>query len=110
MPDPSNLTDGHIYVDYRHADNATENMISQTGAIARTLTSLEMELGALRRSWIGEDKDAYNTVQEAWNNAVEGMQRLLRENAGLLTEIAHGYRRTEQGLAQNWAQLPGGRA
>ena len=52
-----NFSDGYIYVDYSHMNNAADDMVQQTKAIATTLSNLEMELGELRNTWIGDDRD-----------------------------------------------------
>lgn len=102
-------TDGIIYVDYNHMNNAADDMISQTGAIGKTLESLELELNELKKSWIGDDADVYRDKQDAWDGAFRNMGTILSDHSGLLTEISEHYRYTGRGLAQRWADVPIGR-
>ncbi|TXC99885.1 WXG100 family type VII secretion target [Streptomyces sp. ISID311] len=106
---PDNFTDGNIYVDYQHSDNAAEDMILQTQAIAKTLESLEMELGELRKTWYGNDAEVYNQKQAAWDQAVKNMENLLNSHAGLLTDIVGNYKYSEGRLAEMWSEVKIGR-
>ncbi|WP_406841739.1 WXG100 family type VII secretion target (plasmid) [Streptomyces sp. AHU1] len=102
---PDNLTDGSIYVDYNHVDNAAEDMVMQTKAIANTISHLEMELNALVKSWYGEDASAYHDRQRAWDQAVRNMETMLNSHANLLNEISGSYKFSENGLADMWSQI-----
>ncbi|MEU6227591.1 WXG100 family type VII secretion target [Streptomyces sp. NPDC047042] len=99
MPD---FTDGLIYVDYSHMNNAADDMVQQTKAIDSILTNLDAELQQLKETWEGEDKDMYGKKQEAWNGAVGEMERILGENAALLTEVSDSYQYSEKSLTQLW--------
>ncbi|MDH6624498.1 WXG100 family type VII secretion target [Streptomyces sp. LBL] len=99
MPD---FTDGKIYVDYSHMNNAADDMVQQTKAIDSILANLDKELQALKESWEGEDKDIYGDKQTAWNNAVEEMKRILAENSALLTDVSDSYQYSEKSLTQLW--------
>jgi WXG100 family type VII secretion target len=103
----SDYTDG--YVDYSQMSNAADDMISQTKAIATTLSSLEQELNALRASWIGDDKDVYDGKQRAWDNAVKGMEELLTKHSALLTTVSENYQYSERSLTQMWDSVKIGR-
>ncbi|MFE0489229.1 WXG100 family type VII secretion target [Streptomyces griseoaurantiacus] len=105
----SDYTDGYIYVDYSQMSNAADDMISQTKAIATTLSSLEQELNALRASWIGDDKDVYDGKQRAWDNAVKGMEELLTKHSALLTTVSENYQYSERSLTQMWDSVKIGR-
>jgi WXG100 family type VII secretion target len=104
-----NLTDGFIYVDYSHVNNAADDMVQQTRHIATTLSQLEMELGALRQSWEGEDREIYDGKQKAWDHAVKAMENLLTNHHTLLTEISEKYRYSEGSLSQMWSSVKIGR-
>ncbi|SFY43053.1 WXG100 family type VII secretion target (plasmid) [Streptomyces atratus] len=104
-----NLTDGHIFVDYSHMQNAADDMVHQTKAIAATLASLEAELGELKKTWYGADADSYRDKQAAWNQAVGNMERLLTSHAGLLTDISSNYKYSENSLSQMWSEVTIGR-
>lgn len=105
----SDFTDGYIYVDYSHMSNAADDMITQTKAIATTLENLEMELNELKNTWIGDDKDAYTQKQQAWDNAVKGMEDLLTKHSALLTSVSENYQYSEQSLTQMWDSVKIGR-
>ncbi|KAK1182923.1 WXG100 family type VII secretion target [Streptomyces sp. NBS 14/10] len=105
----SDFTDGYIYVDYSQMGNAADDMISQTKAIATTLSNLEMELSELRNSWIGDDKDVYSQKQQAWDNAVKAMEELLTKHSTLLTSVSENYQYSEQSLTQMWDSVKIGR-
>ncbi|KOV57551.1 hypothetical protein ADL01_40195 [Streptomyces sp. NRRL WC-3618] len=102
MPD---FTDGLIYVDYSHMNNAADDMVQQTKAIDSILTNLDAELQQLKETWEGEDKDVYGKKQEAWNNAVSEMERILGENSALLNEVSDSYQYSEKSLTQLWESV-----
>ncbi|GGZ90982.1 WXG100 family type VII secretion target [Streptomyces bluensis] len=105
----SDFTDGYIYVDYSHMSNAADDMITQTKAIATTLSNLEMELNELKNTWIGDDKDVYTQKQQAWDNAVKAMEELLTKHSALLTSVSENYQYSEQSLTQMWDSVKIGR-
>ncbi|MGO4749792.1 WXG100 family type VII secretion target [Streptomyces sp. 2MCAF27] len=105
----SDFTDGYIYVDYSQMGNAADDMITQTKAIATTLSNLEMELNELRNSWIGDDKDVYSQKQQAWDDAVKAMEELLTKHSTLLTSVSENYQYSEQSLTQMWDSVKIGR-
>ncbi|MCX4402987.1 WXG100 family type VII secretion target [Streptomyces sp. NPDC059837] len=106
---PDNLTDGQIYVDYRHMENAADDMVQQTRAIANTLSSLEAELSELKKTWYGSDAETYTQKQAAWDEAVRNMEQLLTSHAGLLTDISNNYKYSENSLSQMWSEVTIGR-
>ncbi|WP_449348379.1 WXG100 family type VII secretion target [Streptomyces shaanxiensis] len=105
----SEMTDGYIYVDYNHMNNAADDMVQQTKAIANTLASLEAELNELVKSWYGNDADMYRQKQAAWDAAVQNMERLLTSHASLLTDISGQYQYSENQLTQMWSEVGIGR-
>lgn len=105
----SDLNDGYIYVDYNHMNNAADDMVQQTKAIANTLASLEAELNELVKSWYGNDADMYRQKQAAWDAAVQNMERLLTSHASLLTDISGQYQYSENQLSQMWSEVGIGR-
>ncbi|MFD4577764.1 WXG100 family type VII secretion target [Streptomyces sp. NPDC058417] len=105
----SDLTDGYVSVDYNHMNNAADDMISQTKAIANTLASLEAELNELIKSWYGVDADVYRQKQVAWHQAVQNMESLLTSYDSLLTDISGKYKYSENQLAQMWSEVSIGR-
>ncbi|MFC4467660.1 WXG100 family type VII secretion target [Streptomyces xiangluensis] len=105
----SDFSDGYIYVDYSQMSNAADDMITQTRAIATTLSNLEMELNDLKNTWIGDDKDVYAQKQQAWDNAVKAMEELLTKHSTLLTSVSENYQYSEQSLTQMWDSVKIGR-
>ncbi|WP_331752477.1 WXG100 family type VII secretion target [Streptomyces chartreusis] len=105
----SDFSDGYIYVDYSQMSNAADDMITQTRAIATTLSNLEMELNELKNSWIGDDKDVYTLKQQTWDNAVKAMEDLLTKHSTLLTSVSENYQYSEQSLTQMWDSVKIGR-
>ncbi|MET8942581.1 WXG100 family type VII secretion target [Streptomyces sp. NPDC004542] len=104
-----NLADGNIYVAYSHVQNAADDMVSQTKAIATTLANLEAELGELKSTWYGADADVYRQKQAAWDQAVTNMEHLLTSHAALLTDISAQYKYSENSLSQMWSEVTIGR-
>ena len=102
MPD---FSDGLIYVDYSHMNNAADDMVQQTKAIDSILTNLEAELQELQKTWEGDDKEVYGKKQAAWNGAVEEMKRILAENSALLTDVSGTYKYSENSLTQLWQSV-----
>ncbi|MCI4042364.1 MULTISPECIES: WXG100 family type VII secretion target [unclassified Streptomyces] len=105
MTPPLDFTDGQIYVDYGHMENAADDMVQQTKAIDSILTNLEAELQELQRSWEGEDKAVYTEKQASWNNAVEEMKRILAEHSALLTDVSGSYKYSENSLKSLWESV-----
>jgi WXG100 family type VII secretion target len=99
------FTDGNIYVDYSHMSNAADDLVSQTKAIAQTISNMEMELGELKKSWVGDDADTYNKKQQAWDNAVKAMENMLTQHSQLLDEISGSYKYNENNLSQMWSEV-----
>ncbi|GLY86787.1 WXG100 family type VII secretion target [Actinoallomurus iriomotensis] len=99
------FTDGYIYVDYSHMSNAADDLVSQTKAIAQTISNMEMELSELKKSWIGDDKDVYTKKQAAWDNAIKAMENMLTQHSQLLDEISGSYKYNENNLSQMWSEV-----
>jgi WXG100 family type VII secretion target len=99
------FSDGYIYVDYNHAENAADDMVSQSQAIMSIISNLEMELAELRNTWIGDDREVYSGVQAKWDQAVENIKALLAGHSSLLTDISGNYRFTENNLSQRWGDI-----
>ncbi|WP_299531693.1 WXG100 family type VII secretion target [uncultured Streptomyces sp.] len=105
----SDFTDGYIYVDYSHMNNAADDMVNQTKAIASILTNLEAELQELKNTWQGDDKAMYERKQAAWDNAVDNMKSLLASHSRLLTDVSDNYQYSEKSLTQLWEGVRVGR-
>ncbi|MFB9831107.1 WXG100 family type VII secretion target [Actinoallomurus acaciae] len=99
------FTDGYIYVDYSHMNNAADDLVSQTKAIATTISNMEMELTELKKSWVGDDADTYNKKQQAWDNAIKAMEDMLTQHSQLLDEISGSYKYNENNLSQMWSEV-----
>jgi WXG100 family type VII secretion target len=99
------FSDGQIYVDYSHMQNAADDMVQQTKSIDSILTNLEAELQELQRTWEGDDKAVYTEKQASWNNAVEEMKRILAENSALLTDVSDSYQYSEKSLTSLWESV-----
>lgn len=99
------FTDGYIYVDYSHMSNAADDLVSQTKAIATTISNMEMELTELKKSWVGDDADTYNKKQQAWDNAIKAMENMLTQHSQLLDEISGSYKYNENNLSQMWSEV-----
>ncbi|WP_455356641.1 WXG100 family type VII secretion target [Streptomyces sp. SYSU K217416] len=105
MPPPLDFTDGQIYVDYSHMQNAADDMVHQTKSIDSILTNLDAELKELQTTWEGDDKAVYIEKQASWNNAVEEMKRILAENSALLTDVSDSYQYSENSLRSLWENV-----
>ncbi|MEV0405340.1 WXG100 family type VII secretion target [Actinoallomurus sp. NPDC050550] len=101
----SDFGDGYIYVDYSHVNNAADDLVAQTRAIAQTISNMEAELTQLKQSWIGDDKDVYHQKQTAWDNAVKAMENMLNSHSQLLDEISGSYKYNENNLSQMWSEV-----
>jgi WXG100 family type VII secretion target len=99
------LTDGNIYVDYAHMNNAADDLVAQTKAIAQTISNMEMELGQLTSTWIGDDKDTYDKKQAAWDAAIRSMEDMLTQHSLLLDQITGSYKYNENNLSQMWSEV-----
>ena len=105
----SDFSDGYIYVDYSHMQNAADDMVQQTKAIASILVNLDAELQELKNTWEGEDRQVYTQKQAAWNEAVEAMKGLLASHSALLTDVSGAYQYSEKSLTQLWEGVRVGR-
>ncbi len=83
--------DGYIHVEYSHMNNAADDMVAQTKAIADILSNLEQEIAVLKANWFGVDADIYRGKQQAWDSALGALERLLDSHASTLNDIAGGY-------------------
>jgi WXG100 family type VII secretion target len=99
------FTDGYIYVDYSHMNNAADDLVSQTKAIATTISNMEAELSQLKQTWVGDDKDEYTRKQTAWDNAIKEMENMLTQHSQLLDEISGSYKYNENNLSQMWSEV-----
>ena len=99
------FSDGYIYVDYSHMNNAADDLVSQTQAIAQTISNMEAELAQLKQSWVGDDKDMYEQIQNTWDNAITLMENMLSQNYQLLDEISGSYKYNEKNLSQMWSEV-----
>jgi WXG100 family type VII secretion target len=105
----SDFSDGQIYVDYSHMQNAADDMVQQTKAIASILANLDAELQELKATWEGDDREVYAQKQMAWNQAVDAMKSLLASHSALLTDVSDGYQYSEKSLTQLWEGVRVGR-
>lgn len=99
------FTDGFIYVDYNHMNNASDDLVFQTQAIAKTISSMEAELAELKKQWIGDDATVYNQKQHAWDEAVKTMEQILNSHSKLLDDISDSYKDHEHMLSQMWSEV-----
>ncbi|GAA2328109.1 WXG100 family type VII secretion target [Streptomyces cuspidosporus] len=106
---PDNMSDGYIYVSYAHVDNAVDDMRLQTREIEKIISSLNDELQSLQQSWEGDDREAYNEKQAAWNQAVANMSKWLGDNAQTLNHIRDLYTQNERSQTQSWQDVKIGR-
>jgi WXG100 family type VII secretion target len=99
------FTDGYIYVDYSHMNNAADDLVSQTKAIAQTISNMEMELGELKKTWVGDDAQTYDQKQRAWDAAIKSMEDMLTSHSQLLDDISGSYKYNENNLSQMWSEV-----
>jgi WXG100 family type VII secretion target len=99
------FTDGYIYVDYSHMNNAADDLVSQTKAIAQTISNMEMELAELKKTWMGEDASTYDKKQQAWDAAIKSMEDMLTSHSQLLDDISGSYKYNENNLTQMWSEV-----
>jgi WXG100 family type VII secretion target len=99
------FSDGYIYVDYSHMNNAADDLVSQTKAIAQTISNMEMELAELKKTWIGDDAATYDKKQQAWDAAIKSMEDMLTQHSQLLDEISGSYKYNENNLSQMWSEV-----
>jgi WXG100 family type VII secretion target len=99
------FTDGFIYVDYSHMNNAADDLVAQTNAIAQTISNMEMELNQLKKTWVGDDARVYTQKQQAWDNAIKSMENMLTNHSKLLDEISGSYKYNENNLSQMWSEV-----
>ncbi|MGW2562315.1 WXG100 family type VII secretion target [Streptomyces sp. NPDC001514] len=109
MPDPNNLTDGYIYVDYSRMNNACGDLMEATNWIEEVLSTLDQELGALKATWDGDDRQAYGERQAAWNGVVANMKQLLSNHSTLLDDVSGRYRQGQNNITQMWESVRVGR-
>ncbi|MFF4168850.1 WXG100 family type VII secretion target [Streptomyces sp. NPDC001744] len=104
-----NKTDGVIHVQYKHVDNAAEDMRMQTEAIKKTVKALNEELAGLRAAWQGTDAGVYTEKQGEWNAAIDRLSLVLQNNSSLLRQISDTYKKHENTSTNNWSsvRIPG---
>src|SRR5690242_14421607 len=99
------FTDGFIFVDYAHVDNVAEDLRQQTTAIEKTISSMEMELAELKKTWIGNDAQIYDDKQRTWDSAINAMKQMLNDHSRLLEDISASYKHNENNLSQMWSEV-----
>ncbi|MDT0541437.1 MULTISPECIES: WXG100 family type VII secretion target [Streptomyces] len=105
----TDFSDGQIYVQFTHTDNAAEDMRLQTQQIEKALAQYEEDMQKLISSWEGDDQEVYVKKQQKWHEAVEKMKSLLASHATLLNEIGENYRTNQRNLTQGWENVKIGR-
>ncbi|MET7396794.1 WXG100 family type VII secretion target [Dactylosporangium sp. NPDC005572] len=84
-----------------------EKMDQASGQIQAISKTIDTELDTLRRklqsmTWDGQDRDAYNQHQAAWDSAVADMNALLNEIGAGVGIARQNYITTEMNNARVW--------
>ncbi|MFE4588290.1 WXG100 family type VII secretion target [Streptomyces laurentii] len=103
--DHANKSDGVIHVEYKHVDQAAEDMRMQTSRIQALVQALNEELAGLRGAWQGADAATYGALQNQWNQATQQLGQVLTKHSTTLTDISDQYRRHENRNAAEWGNI-----
>jgi WXG100 family type VII secretion target len=83
---------------------ALEHAHAQMQAISRTLDEKldSLRAGLQKLDWSGHDREAYQTYQASWDNAVKDLNALLNEIGGAVGIARENYVTTELNNAKAW--------
>ncbi|WP_122816068.1 WXG100 family type VII secretion target [Nocardioides pantholopis] len=68
-----------IRVQHAGLEQAAQDLLAKVKDIDSRMNQLERELGALRSSWAGNARLAYDSAKATWDGAIEEMRLLLQD-------------------------------
>ena len=89
-----------ISVDYGAMANGQAEIQATANAIEEKLDRLKSSLQKLE--WTGSDRDAYQTAQHKWDQAMTDMKAVLGDIGRAVGTALENYQQTEKGNASLW--------
>ncbi|WP_199434392.1 WXG100 family type VII secretion target [Qaidamihabitans albus] len=87
-----------IVVDYATIHTAAEDCNKTGSELDALFEDLKSRLAPLVDTWSGEAMEAWQHVQNQWNQSLDEMKQVLAQIATALPQIADGYQSTDKGI------------
>jgi WXG100 family type VII secretion target len=97
--------DGLISVQYGPTNDVYDSLVAADKAIASVISELEGVINPLIGTWEGISANAWQSLQQNWNNMIAQMNADLGKNAGVLSEMTSNYGTTDNNLAMQWQEI-----
>jgi WXG100 family type VII secretion target len=99
------MSDGLISVNYGPTNDVYDSLVHADQAIGSVLSELESAINPLIGTWEGIASDAWQSIQNGWNDKIAQMNQDLASNAGILSEMTTNYSTTDNNLALQWQDI-----
>jgi WXG100 family type VII secretion target len=99
------MSDGLISVNYGPTNDVYDSLVNADQAISSVLSELESAINPLIGTWEGISSDAWQSIQNGWNDKIAQMNQDLVSNAGILSEMTTNYSTTDNNLALQWQDI-----
>jgi early secretory antigenic target protein ESAT-6 len=90
------MNDGLLLVNFGELDNASANIGRALATLTNDLAELERKGNALKDTWSGSAKDAYEQRQDRWQAASRDLQTILQDIRNALDRSKTDYHDTER--------------
>lgn len=97
--------DGFIYVNYGATNDVYDALQHADDAIGKVLEELEGVIQPLIGTWEGISADAWQSLQQGWNDQLNQLNRDLASNASTLQEMSINYGTTDNNLTLQWQDI-----
>jgi WXG100 family type VII secretion target len=97
--------DGLISVQYGPTNDVYDALVAADKAIGSVISELEGVINPLIGTWEGISANAWQSLQQNWNNMIAQMNADLGSNAGILSEMTSNYGTTDNNLAMQWQEI-----
>ncbi|MGW0792666.1 WXG100 family type VII secretion target [Streptomyces sp. NPDC002911] len=94
-----------IFIEHQRAQMFVEEMAAFTTRLDAVVSELESQLAPIVTTWLGADRQVYDTVQLAWNNKVNELRLALSSHAQTLSGVSSNYHRTNLANAQSFESI-----
>jgi 6 kDa early secretory antigenic target len=102
------ISDNSLYVNYGSTGDVQDQLVQADRQISSVLDNLTDSIAPLRATWSGASDAEYTQVQNRWNSDINAMSRLMGGYSNTLDEMSRNYSTTDNGLAEDWAQIGSG--
>jgi early secretory antigenic target protein ESAT-6 len=90
------MNDGLLLVNFGELENASANIGRALATLTSDLADLERKGNALKETWSGAAKDAYEERQDRWQAASRDLQSILQQIRSAVDKSKADYHDTER--------------